>query len=506
MPIDQRRFINITSGVAAGSAVPRREFILRLFTTNEKVPTGGILDFNSVENVIDFFGGDSGEAMRATQYFGFVSKQVSSPGSISFSRWSETDSAPLIFGEPVEAALNDFTAISDGSLVIEIGGVVLSLEGLDLTTETSFSGVASVIQTAIQTGTGAVFTGSTVVYDAIRREFNFVGGEAGVNAISVSEGVSGSDISAILGWRGLTTVLSGGSIAESPLDAFVASTQLSNNFGSFAFIEGLSIEQIEEVARFNDTQNVLYQYNVPVIEADATAYNQALIGFSGTNVTLAGNADEFHELLPSAILASTDYSRPNASQNYMFQSDAALSPTVSEDATANALDALRVNYYGETQTAGQNRSFYQRGYLMGSNSDPLDIGVYANEQWLKDSIGSEVLSLIEGLGRVSANATGRAQVLGAIQNVITGNSDAGTAIVNGVISAGRTLSNTEQAAVTQLSGDPTAYLQVESIGYWLDADVRSEINNGINEFFIDYTLIYARDTVIRSVEGRNILV
>ena len=224
-------------------------------------------------------------------------------------------------------------------------------------------------------------------------------------------------------------------------------------------------------------------------------------------MTLAGESGEFHELLPSAIFASVDYSRPNASQNYMFQS-ASLTPTVSDNPTADALDALRINYYGSTQTAGQIRSFYQRGFLMGPTTAPLDIGVFANEQWIKDSIGSEIFSLVLALGAVSANQTGRAQVLSAIQNVIDGDLDAGSAVSNGVISVGRTLSNTERQVVTNLTGDPDAYLQVESLGYWLDAEVRNEVNSnsGLTENFVVYTLVYARDTVIRRVEGADILV
>lgn len=507
MPIGIDRYIDITSGRAAGNPVPRRELILRVFTTNERVPTGSIVTSSSLDDVTSYFGSGTDEANRAAFYFGFVSKQVTSPRRIDFARWANADTAPQVFGQAVTATVADFAAISDGSIVVTLGGTVADLTGIDFSSATTFADVASTLQTAIRTGTGTVFTAATVTYDAVRAAFNFVGGETGANTITVAAGTAGTDISDDIGWRGLNAIISAGVVAETPVDSVTNSANVNNNFGSFAFVTGLSIDQVEAIATWNNAQNVRFQYHVSVLSADAQTYSQRLITLSGTGLTLAGPAGEFHELIPSAVLASTDFSRPNASQNYMYQT-AALNPSVSDSDTANSLDALRVNYYGSAQTAGQILSLYQRGFLMGPVTAPLEFGTYANEQWLKDAITSELLTLLLAVGRVSANSEGEAQVTATIQNIIDGESDGGTATTNGVISVGRTLTNAERVVVTDLTGDPAAFLQVESLGYWLNVDIRSETNtqSGLQEFFADYTLIYARDTVIRRVEGSNILI
>ena len=143
----------------------------------------------------------------------------------------------------------------------------------------------------------------------------------------------------------------------------------------------------------------------------SAAVSALLIGFAGTGMTLVDPAQPFYpEMLPMMILASTNYAARSSVKNYMFQQDSRLSPTVVTTALANVYDPLRINYYGQTQTAGQNISFYQRGFLGGGATAPVNMNTYANEQWLKDLAGSRIMSLLLSLERVSANAAGRGSV------------------------------------------------------------------------------------------------
>ena len=104
---------------------------------------------------------------------------------------------------------------------------------------------------------------------------------------------------------------------------------------------------------------------VPVLRADASTWGAALAGYQGTGVTLSPIAGEYPEMFPMVQLAATSYDRRGAVSTYMFKSIGGLTATVTTDTESDALDALRVNYYGNTQTAGQVLSFYQRGVLMG---------------------------------------------------------------------------------------------------------------------------------------------
>ncbi len=110
------------------------------------------------------------------------------------------------------------------------------------------------------------------------------------------------------------------------------------------------------------------------------------------------------------------------------------------------------------------------------------------------------MNLFLALPRVPANTTGRGQVL----SVVRGGVDA--ALNNGTISVGKALTTIQIAYITAQSGSATAYRQVQSSGYWLDAEIVLDTVPDPDEYKAVYTLIYAKDDAIRKVEGSHILV
>ena len=496
MPIQFSRYVNITSGVGAGATVARRDLIGRLYTTNAVVPTAGVLEFTDLVDVGNYFGTNTEEYRRALFYLGFVSKTITRPKRIAFARWANVDTAPQIFGV-AHQTLSQLQAITSGSFSLSLGGVLLTLSSLNFASASSLADVASAIQVAIRTGTGTVFTQATVTYNAVEERFEFTGGETGASVVVVTAGAT-NDVAGAIGW--LTgAVLSNGVVAETVTDVLANSTQTSNNYGSFAFIAPLTQEQVVQAATWNDAQNVLFQFHVPVLAADASAYSTALRNIGGVGLTLKGpQVNEYPEMLPMAALAATDYSRQNSTINYMYQ-QANLTPTVTTTADANLYDGLRINYYGNTQTAGQQINFYQRGFLMGTGTDPVDMNTYANEQWLKDAAGADIMQLLLNV-KVSANTEGRGQLLTTIRSVID------QALLNGTFSPGKTLSSVQRIFITETSADPLAWRQVQTSGYWINAVIQSETRNGVLEFKAVYTLIYSKDDVIRSVDGSHILI
>jgi hypothetical protein len=145
--------------------------------------------------------------------------------------------------------------------------------------------------------------------------------------------------------------------------------------------------------------------------------------------------------------------------------------------------------------------FYQRGVMMGLATDPVDMNTYANEMWFKDAVGAAIMSLFLSAARVSANATGRGQLLAIIQSVIE------QATYNGTISVGKPLNTTQKLYITNLTGDENAWQQVYNIGYWVDVNLESFVTtDGRTEWKAVYTLIYAKDDAIRKVEGSHVLI
>ena len=502
MPIPFNRYVMITSGVGGGGEVARRDLIARFYTTDADLPTGTVMEFRDAESVGDFFGTDSEEFLRSQFYFGFTSKLITRPSLISFYRWVDSAAAATIYGGR-HALLTALQAVTSGTFDLTIGDSTQSVTALDFSSATDLSDIAATLQERIRTLSGSEFNGATVTFNAGRDRFELVAGATGANAISTSAG-SSDDAADSLGLLSDTmgVIFSAGADEQTITEALSQSVQISNNFGSFAFIPELTQEQVVEAATWNNGQNNLFQYHVPISAANASAYSMALIGLSGTAITLDPEVDgEWPELLPMAVLASTDYTRRNSTQNYMFQV-ANLTPSVRTQSDADLYDGQRINYYGETQTAGQFRRFYQRGVLTGDPATvPVDIGVYSNEQWLKDDAGARIMSVLLSQSSVPANQTGRGEMLAIIQSTID------QAVLNGTIQTGTTITDTQRLFITERSGDELAYQQVQTIGYWINAEIqRTTTTDGRTEFKVDYDLIYTVDNNIRSVCGTHTLI
>lgn len=381
MAISFTKYIDITSGVGAGAGVRQRDLIGRIFTNSTDIAVGTIAEFDTLADVLTMFASTTEEYKRASFYFSWVSKNISSPKKLSIARWDDV-------------GLQTITAL------------------LTDTTETS------------------------------------------------------------------------------------------NNFGSFCFTDScaLTVAEVEEAATWNAAQNNMYQFSSKVSAANAAAWSAALIGYAGTSLTLDEVADEYHDMIPMIILAATNYTKRNSVQNFMFQ-QFNVTPTVTTTTLSNTYDGLRVNYYGRTQTAGQNIDFYQRGVLLGGATAPTDMNTYANEQWLKDYVGSKLMELLLSMPKVSANDAGRSQIIAVIQDAID------LALFNGTISVGKPLNTTQKLYIANVTGDDLAWHQVQSIRYWVDAVLESYVTtDSRTEWKCTYQLIYAKDDIVRSIDGTHTLI
>jgi hypothetical protein len=214
---------------------------------------------------------------------------------------------------------------------------------------------------------------------------------------------------------------------------------------------------------------------------------------------VADTNTDFDEQIPGALMAATNYSAKNGVINYMYRQVPNVAPKVTTTPLSDFYDKLRVNYYGRTQTAGQQIDFYQRGVVMGGATAPTDMNVHANEQWLKDVCAAALLTAQLSLGRISANRTGRGTIITTLQEPID------AALYNGVISVDKPLKTIQKLYITQMTGDDNAWQQVQGIGYWLDAYMESFVTpDGRTEWQCVYTLIYSKDDAIRRVQGMGL--
>lgn len=500
MAISISKYVDIVSGVGGAGVVRQRDLIGRIFTNNPRVPVDSLVEVTSAADAATYFGSTSEEYSRALSYFSFISKNITQAQKLQFARWPEVAAAPRIYGTRLTTNLAGLTAITAGTLTITAGANTANLTGLDFSGAASFAAIATILQTAIRAATGTQFATATVAYDAVAGAFNFTGSVTETAPVNVLVTGTVNDIALRVGW-GPSAIFSPGVDVTTLTDTLNASTDASTNFGSFLFMPELTIDQIVEVATWNAERNVEFMFCVRCDDTNRDALGAALIGVGGTALTYAPTAGQWDEQVPMTLLASTDYTRRNSVKNYMFQRFDDLTAKVSTNALSDELDNLRINYYGVTQTAGQFIAFYQRGVMGGGQTDPVDQNVYGNEMWFKDAARANILSLLLSLERVSANAQGRGQIIGVLQDVID------RALFNGVISVEKPLTTVQKLYITEITGDELAWYQVQNAGYWVDADMQSYVTiDGRTEWKCVYTLVYSKDDAIRKVEGSHILI
>jgi len=502
MAIDIQKYVSITSGVGGGAGVKTRELIGRFVTQNVLLPAGTFVEFTTLPDVGTFFGTSSEEYLRASAYFSFISKNIVKPSKISFVRWNVAAAAPTVLSDASVKNLTAIKALSAGNIKIAttLGGAPIAIGPINFSGAADLTACATLLQTAVRLGADAQLTTATVTYNTTTQRFSITGTVAGSGQLTVSAGAT-SDASLLLGY-GKDQVSVAGMAAQTAMDSISQSAQASDNFGSFAYLPVLTAPELLTVAQWTHAQNNKFIFSHKVLSSATSTIFDTLKGFSGVGVTLYDpNTPNYPEQCPMEILAATDYTKRNASQNYMFYQFGARNALVTDTTVSNTLDAARVNYMGQTQTAGQKLEFYQRGTLMGDSTAATDMNTFANEIWFKDFIITQVMSLFLSLGRVPANESGRGLVLSTLQTCI----DAAT--FNGVISIGKELNNTQKAYIGQITGDLQAWFQVQSIGYWFDVEmVQFTTDDGRTEWRADYQLIYAKDDAVRKVVGSNILI
>ena len=496
MSISFSRYVQITSGVGGGAAVSQRDLIGRILTDNILTPGGSVLEFTSAADVDSYYGAESTEAQIARAYFSYVTAGTPARASrIGFGRYAPGGSPARLIGADGPKSLAQLQGVTAGTLALEVDGAPVSVSGIDLSGAVSLGDVADEVQTAVAATTE--LANATVEYNAVTRRFILTASGLTVSRVTLDADTALSDL---LGW-GAGALVSEAVDPQTAPAAFTATQNISDNFGSLAVYPPLDLEGYIDLAEAVAAENIKYMLMVPVQRADAEAWAMALGGFAGTAVTLSPTAGQFPELLPMIQLAATNYSARNGVQNYMFRQMGGLTPSVTNDADADAMDALRVNYYGRTQTAGQQIAFYQRGLLMGGVAAPVDMNTHGNEQWLKDAMAASIMELLLSAGRVPANETGRGQVLAVVQAGVD------QALFNGVISVGKELTAQQRASVTETTGDPLAWHQLEQAGYWVDARVEQVTGpGGTAEYRVVYLLVYSKDDAIRSVHGTHQLI
>lgn len=217
---------------AGGSGLNLVSLVL---TNNNRVPIGTVYSFPTPAAVAAFFGPASQEAAIANVYFlGFDNSNIK-PAILQFAQYP-TVAVPgyLTGGSLAGMTLSQLQALT-GTLILTVGGVVVTSGTINLSSATSFSNAAALIQTGLNyydaVGTGSI-TGTVMTISAVSSGVLAVGQvisgpgvTPGTKIISLGTGTGGT------GTYNVSVSQTVGSTTISAGQLSVGFDAISNSFG-----------------------------------------------------------------------------------------------------------------------------------------------------------------------------------------------------------------------------------------------------------------------------------
>jgi len=449
--------------------------------SNDTIPSDTPLAFASATEVGEYFGTSSDEYKFAGTYFGGFDNSQVKPATLYFYRLNATASGAWVRGEAlnVKTALASIKQISSGTLSITIDAVDKEYTGIDLSACTSYSDVASAVQTATN---GDL----TLEFNSQFNAFIIKGVTVGATAtLSVPTG----DVATALGFNAETAVISDGQSANTMTQSMENLVNGFTNFVTFTtLVEPTDAEALElaQWATTNYTAGVLYLYVCwDSSKANFDPNNTSVISEQLQTENVGATCVCYGLTMASFVMgvtASIAWDQANSTITYAFKHLSGFGADIDKTSDANALDAHKVNYMGNFATRNDNFILSHNGAMLGE-WDWID--TYINAVWLCNALQVQLMAMFETANRIPYNESGYAKIRANCKDIIN------RAINNGVIDLGVNISDAQKAELTTLLGADYSD-EIRNNGYYLQiVDATASIRQARKTPSINLVYTYA---------------
>lgn len=475
MTIPASQLVDITPRVIGGG-LSGMEFTGTFLTKSTKMPAKTAVPFYTLSDVGAYFGTGSDEYKLAANYFTADSNGTKKPSTIWFYKKVDSAQAAWIRGSSIED-LELLNGITSGAFTIKVDGTTISVTGLDLSAQTSFSGCASAIQTKL----AATVAGTTCTWDSSFKAFVITSPTTGSEGSVGFATASASDTETYL-LLGLDAgVKSEGSEATSLTDTMEGCINSNSNFFSFMPIFQEDSDGAMELANWCNNQGVRFLYvMVDNTNGGKTPNNVACLG---------SQVSDFYGCCPiyntkalgafaMGIAGSIDPARLEGRKTWAYKQQNGLAYTVDKTSDANALLGNGYNFYGDYATASNQFKLFQNGQVSG-NAKWLD--TYYGQVFIKDGLQNAWINAMMMANTIPYNEAGYNVLRAAAMDTIN------TAVNAGFIRQGVSLSEAQKVQVNTEAGlDISGTLNTQ--GWYLQildptAQVRSERGTPIVNFW-----------------------
>ena len=456
-----------------------------LLTKSALLPSGTpAMAFASAAAVAAFFGDASDEAVFAQQYFTGLTNQQKAPTSLVIGRRIDEDAPAWIRGGAISADLAAFKKVTDGAMKITIDGAEKTATAVDLSSATSLSEVVQTIATAL--------TGCTGSYDSTTNTFTFTSSTDGASSTVsyASAGDSGTDLSAMLCMtQAEGAVLSQGVDAMTEAATLDAIRAVTANWAQFTTLwEVTEQDEAEAYAAWADIDDdYVYVFWSSDRNMESTLTQDSTIAKALQDkyncVFMIYSLDFSTAAFALAYPATIKWDATQGMKVIFGKSASGLSPMVTDEQVATALDDLGVSYVGQFATRNDEFIIANRGELTGSMYGFYDTLI--GSIWLRSKLQTSIMNGFATVNRAPYNDVGYTMLKSWCQDPITQAKNAG------VIDEGLSLSESQKSQILQETGDSEAVGELQSKGYFLQildpgASVRAQRGSPVAALYYAY--------------------
>ena len=426
-------------------------------TTNALIPAGGVLGFSTADDVASFFGSASEEYRVAAVYFAGYKNSFKKPRQVFFGSRVNAAAGAWLRGSKYAGTLAQLQAVTSGTLTLTINGTECAVTGISLASATSYSAVASAIQTKL----AAVVQNTTCTYSSQTGAFQISSPTTG--AASTITYCEDSTLATLLGLtqaKGAT--LSQGSDALDVADNMRSIRGVTENWATFTFLYSATDDEILDLSAWASAQGVEYLF--VAWSTDSNLKNQVdtvsiayKLKEASAGATTLIFGDQVYAAFIMGTAASIDWDRTQGAITFAFKSLDGLAPTIDNATEATSLLGKKCNLYGTYATRNDDFVFLYDSNMYG---DYNFIDPFINSIWFNNALQVAIMQGLAQSPRVPYNEDGYTQIRSWCQDPIN------RARRNGVIDPGLNLSEAQKTELIREAGlDITSNLQTD--GYYL---------------------------------------
>lgn len=448
MAIPLSYWASVLPGTVAANTGVNTLYALML-TNSTLFPAGRATAVSSADAVGKILGYDSDEYEQAAIFFNGFTNSARKPGVLYVARFASAAAPAGLYGASMGLTLAQTQALT-GSLTISIDGTAQTVTP-SLSSATSFSDVATILQTAI--------TGTTVTYSSGTGAYTITSSTAGTSsAVSFASGT----LATSLGLTSATGAVQSSAINDTSVSGQMETLRKANGMWSQFWCAFDPQTNLADFSAWVSSTNDGYAaclHDTAVTEATISAGTD--FGATVTANSYEGVALVYNDPNTAAFLASfpccLDWNATNGRYTAAFRYGSSLTPTVTDEDLATALEGAGYNFYAEVAGSGETYDGIYPGCVSGQY---LWLDSYFNQIWLRRNFQLNLIALLRGVGQIPYDSDGDALIEAGIQDTIT---RAGTF---GIFRAGVTLDDTQIQTITQ-KFNSSAVTNLQTNGYFV---------------------------------------